>query len=298
MKRLIKILSVLSLMTVTTINVSACEDFNFQPNTDFQQQVKDAAKLIAQQHNLTFNTFLTNKNQTKINDFNQLIKTNIVNLFHNCVHDYSSISFAITNLDTVIKPKCNININLCVKDNNTIIAQENTAFTANFISLQTYIDEKMKLLTKKNDKDKDKTVLTLDKNDPDHFLALLKTSGAKFTQEEQYFTTNTIVDKDHNGAKFWVEWQKTFTQKANTIFLNVANPILTWIGETPITNLNFDSFKPLLATTKTKSNIIAITGHKYFKVKNANGYYDYLKIDVKGVNTINNNYKGITFIIK
>lgn len=295
MKRLIKVLSVLSLMIVTTINVSACEDFNFQPNTDFQQQVKDAAKLIAHQDNLTFNTFLTNNNQTKINDFSQLINTNIVNLFNNCGHDYSSISFAITNLETDIKPKCNININLCVKVNNAIIAQENTAFTANFISLQTYIDKKMEPLTKKH---KDKIILTLNKSDPDDFLALLKASGANFTKDKFYFTTNTIGDKDHNGAKFWVEWQKTFTQKANTIFLNVANPILTWIGETPITNLNFDSFQPLLATTQTKSNIIAITGRKNFKVANANGCYDYLKIDVKGVNTISNNYKGITFIIK
>lgn len=284
MKNLLKIISVFALTSITTINVVACDISQNSP-INYQQLLKDAANLIANNKYPNFTNFLKDKNKTHIADFTSLIEKNIGDLFRTAKEDFSNLTYKITNGSEQLNDSTIIKIQLAVYDKPMV---ENCSFTASFMLLQNYIDKKLEPLVNGTE------YLSISKEDTGGFYQQLVTAGANFAGEKEHYFTNSSV----KANEFWKNFQEWDPRKGKTPLLgNVLAPLLIYIAkDSPFTGLTFDNFKPYLLNNNDENNIIAITGNK--KIGDTN--YDYIKIGLVGENSatadLGNKYHDLTFI--
>ncbi len=283
MKNLLKIMSVFTLTSITTINVVACDIWQNSP-IDYHQLLEDAANLIANNEDPNFAIFLKDKNKTHISDFVKLIEENIGNLFDTAKEDFSNLTYKVTNGSDQVNDSNIIKIELAVYGKSIVKA---CSFTVNFTALQDYIDKKLKPLVNGTQ------YLSISKKDIGGFYQQLVTAGADFKgKKEHYFNNSSVKAND-----FWKNFQEWDPRKVNTPLLgNVLAPLLDYIGNTPRTGLTFNNFKPYLLSINGEDNIIAITGNNKFGDKN----YDYIKIGLAGKDSdtaaLGNKYNNLTFI--
>lgn len=285
MKNLLKIMSVFALTSIGTINVVACDIWHNSP-IDYNQLLEDAANLITDNEYPNFTNFLKDKNKTYVSDFIKLIKQNIDGLFRTGEEDFSNLSYTITNGIDQVNESTIIKIHLTVDGNPAV---KDCSFTANFNSLQEYIDKKLEPLVNGTDH------LSISKDDTGGFYKELVDAGVDFKGEnEHYFKTSS----GEKANVFWQKFQELDPRKEKDPLLgNVLAPLLIYIAEkSPPTGLTFDNFKPYLLNIDGNSDVIAITGNKKFGDKN----YDYIKIGLLGQNSdtadLGNKYNGLTFI--
>lgn len=104
MKKLLQIMSVITLTTITTVNLTACDFLNNSSSVDWDQKLNDAAILISTTNDDKFKYFLYDKTKTKtkVNDFKDDIIRRIGTLFRSSKQDYSLLLYSITNLGDII----------------------------------------------------------------------------------------------------------------------------------------------------------------------------------------------------
>lgn len=302
MKKLLQIMSVITLTTITTVNLTACEFLNNSSSVDWDQKLNDAANLISTTNDDKFKDFLYDKTKTKVNDFKDDIIVRIGTLFRSSKQDYSLLLYSITNLDDIITNTTTIKLELSVDYAPNF--KKTCSFTANFTDIQTFVNKKLAPYTNTVSQPTKKGYFKLNKG-TNSFYQILIDYGAKFEQTSNKTNTFKTSDlgpgpKNKKASEFWgAFYNAKGNEETKTSYLgNVLYPIFQLFGLKDMGGLTFFNFEVVLQTYDNTSNVIAMTGHKKFDGES----YDYIEINIKGVQNgnvdLSGNFNGLTFIFQ
>lgn len=303
MKKLLQIMSVITLITITTVNLTACNFLNNSSSVDWDQKLNDAAILISTTNDDKFKYFLYDKTKTKVNDFKDDIIGRIGTLFRSSKQDYSLLLYSITNLgDIITNNTTTIKLELSVDYAPNF--KKTCSFTANFTDIQTFVNKKLAPYTNTVSQPTKKSYFKLNKGkESDSFYQILIDYGAKFEQtsnKTNTFKTSDLGPSGHKASEFWGAFYnaKGNEETKKSYLGNVLYPIFQLFGLKDMGGLTLFNFEAALQTHDDASNIIAMTGHKKFDGKT----YDYIEINIKGVQNgninLSGNFNGLTFIFQ
>jgi len=290
MKKFFKLISILTLTTVISSNVSAC-DFQVWPAPDFQHTLDLANDYITNNNDPQISSFVVlDKNKMQIKDYAPTIITNLNELLYNHIEHSASVILTINNSEANItfQQINDIAVHLAIVNHPDL--SQNCLFHATFDKFADFIKKRLKPTI-------DETVpLVFPKTAGDLHQDLLD-AGAEFKKDQATNFTTSSAGPISNGSKFWED----YADPRKLIFspwFYINNTLINLLSIFSIT-WDYDDLSPIKGST----DVIFVCGNKVFS-KFDKARYDYIKIfinikyDIDKEQTFNQDYDSITFIFK